>query len=105
MNAKAFNELLSYMDVVINIACDEAPEAPDLGDVLGRAMKMLTPDQLTQIPSFVDEALSTTQDPKRLARLFATGSSYRVWRSDDGPRNALLEIKKAAIALASSPAR
>jgi len=104
MRADAFHTLINYISVVTTLDYDKSTEAPDMNDVIERAMNMLNADQLAEISTFIDHVLSTTHDPKALARLFNAGNSYRVWRSDQGPRTALLAIKDAALAAAVKPA-
>jgi len=67
------------------------------------AMRMLSWDERTELIRFIDHALSTINDPKALARAFDNGNLYFSWKSDEGPRLALLAIRKAAYDVTDTP--
>src|ERR1700689_1203613 len=69
-------------------------------DWIRGAMQNMNSSQKKEIASFIDLALSTNNDHKALARVFDDGNSYRIWHSDEGPRQLLLAIRAAALAAA-----
>ena len=105
MNSHPFFLFLKYASAEMKTSHHKAtatPTSADAGDEhdpFVDAMSMLDPDKRAALIGFIDHALSTVNDPKALAQIFDAGNLHFSWKTAEGPRLALLAIRKAALDL------
>jgi hypothetical protein len=102
MQMEPFYLLLRYMSLARQVSRYDQSEQVDKPDPIADAMRKLDADQRAEIVSFIDRRLAANLDHKALERVFDDGNTYRVWHTDDGPRQLLLAIRDAALATAST---
>ncbi len=92
----AFQLFLRYRALARQFASYHGSRAADATEPIADAVQQLTEAQRVELVGFIDRALETVQDDKKLAGLFDDGNSYVVWKSAEAPRMALRAIREAA---------
>lgn len=96
MLMEPFYLLLRYMALDGHLPPSDEPKLPSERDDIARAMSNLDKAQKDQLIRFVDQRLSEGADDKALARVFDDGHTYRIWRTEEGPRQLLNLIREVA---------